>query len=95
MLVIGFVVLLVLLCYLAISAKTGTRRVVAVMGMLLMQVSTFVWIQILARAASSRVDSGLESMSAAAFFYQIRPVLLLQILLCFVLVMACVSKRRA
>jgi hypothetical protein len=81
-LVAAFVVVLVLLCYVAVAARTTTRRAMAVMGLVLLQCTTFFWIQVLARAASSSADQGFQAMSASAFFYQIRPMLGLSILVC-------------
>jgi hypothetical protein len=81
-LIAAFVVVLVLLCYVAIAARTTTRRAMAVVGLVVLQCATFFWIQVFARAASSSADPSLQAMSAAAFFYQIRPVLGLSILVC-------------
>ncbi|MGH8038255.1 MAG: hypothetical protein ACREPD_10965 [Stenotrophomonas sp.] len=89
-----FVLVLVLLCYVAVTARTTNRRVLAVVGIFLLQFITFVWIQVLARAASSVVDQGLQAMSAGAFFYQIRPLLGLSILVCAALVIVTFCTRK-
>jgi hypothetical protein len=89
-----FVLVLVLLCYVAVTARTTNRRVLAVVGIFLLQFITFVWIQVLARAASSVVDQGLQAMSAGAFFYQIRPLLGLSISVCAALVIVTFCTRK-
>ncbi len=69
-----FLIVLVLLCYLAVAAKTTTRRAMAVVGVVLLQLTTVFLKQVLARGSSSAADQGVEAMRAGMFFHQIRPV---------------------
>lgn len=73
--------------YLAMVARTPTRRLFGAIGILAAQLAAFMCIQIIARALGSQSNPASFSVGAGALYLAVRPLLFFNLVGCIALVL--------
>lgn len=82
---VAFYVVLSVLVYFAMVARTATRRLCSAIGIIAVQIAALVWIQIIARALGSQSERGSYSLGVGELYLAIRPILFFNVAVCIAL----------